>query len=112
MLPLYARALLPSLPLVPSLPGLRMGSGALPDGLGPRGTGVRVERAHLAAYARLTGHRFGDTLPAHYPHVLAFEQHLRVLVDRHFPFAPLGLVHLGNSGTGPPARTADGGAGA
>jgi acyl dehydratase len=106
-LPLYARALLPSLPLVRGRPGSRTSSGSLPEGLEQRRTGVRVDRAHLATYARLTGHRFGDALPAHYPHVLAFEQHLRLLVDRRFPFAPLGLVHVDNSVTVHRTVTAD-----
>ena len=94
-LPLYARAVLPSLPLVGSLPGLRKATGDLPD-LELRRDGVRVDRDHLASYARLTGHRLSDTLPGLYPHVPAFALHLRLLVDQRFPFAPLGLVHVDN----------------
>ena len=104
---LYARALLPSLPLAGSLPGLSRpspsragdGPGDLPGKLERRRTGVRVDRENQASYARLTGHRLGDTLPGLYPHVLAFEMHLRLMVDRRFPFAPLGLVHVANAAT-------------
>jgi acyl dehydratase len=95
-LTLYARATLPSLPLVGSLPGVRKAPGGLPDELERRRTGVGVDRDHLAAYARLTGNRLGDTLPGLYPHLPAFEPQLRLLADRRFPFPPLGLVHVGN----------------
>ncbi len=94
-LPLYARAVLPSLPLVGALPGVRKASGDVPD-LELRRAGVRVDREHLAAYSRLTGHRLGDRLPGLYPHLPAFVLQLRLLVDRRFPFAPLGLVHVAN----------------
>ncbi len=94
-LPLYARAVLPSLPLVGSLPGVRKATGALPD-LELRRDGVRVDRDHLVSYARLTGHRLSDTLPGLYPHVPAFALHLGLMVDRRFPFAPMGLVHVDN----------------
>jgi acyl dehydratase len=96
---LYVRAALPSLPGVRALPGLRMPTGGRPEDLEQRRTGVRVDRDHLATYVRLTGDRLGDTLPGLYPHVPAFELHLRLLVDRRFPFAPLGLVHVANSVT-------------
>jgi len=94
-LPLYARAVLPSLPLVGSLPGVRKATGALAD-LELRHDGVRVDRDHVASYARLTGHRLSDSLPGLYPHLPAFALHLALLVDRRFPFAPLGLVHVDN----------------
>lgn len=93
---LYARAVLPAVPGVGRLPGVRKISGGLPD-LELRRTGVRVDRDQLAAYARLTGNRVGDVLPGLYPHLSAHQLLLRLLVDRHFPFAALGLVHVENS---------------
>lgn len=104
---LYARAVLPSLPGVRALPGLRTPGDGLPEALEQRRSGVRIDRDHLAAYVRLTGHRLGDTLPGLYPHVPAFEPQLRLLVDRRFPFPPLGLVHVANTVTVHRAVTAD-----
>lgn len=58
--------------------------------------GVRADREHLAAYDRVCGFRLGDTLPATYPHVLAFPLALRLMTAREFPFPLLGLVHVEN----------------
>ncbi len=96
-LSLYARAVLPSLPLLGSLPGLRkQPKDGLPD-LEIRRTGVRTDTDHLAAYARLTGHALADRLPGLYPHLAAFGPQLVLLTDRRFPFAALGLVHVENT---------------
>ncbi len=96
-LPLYARAVLSSLPVVGSLPGLRrQPGGGLPD-LEIRRTGVRTDTDHLAAYSRLTGHALADRLPGLYPHLAAFGPQLALLTDRRFPYAALGLVHLANT---------------
>ncbi len=109
-LPLFARAVLPSLPLVGGLPGLRKNhgaaSGGLPD-LELLRVGVTTDTEHLAAYARLTGHALSDRLPGLYPHLAAFAPHLSLLADRRFPFAALGLVQLGNSVTQVRPLTAD-----
>jgi len=37
-----------------------------------------------------------DRLPATYPHVVAFPLAMRIMTERSFPFAVLGLVHIGN----------------
>ncbi|GGM84526.1 MaoC/PaaZ C-terminal domain-containing protein [Dactylosporangium sucinum] len=58
--------------------------------------GVRTDREHLAAYDRVCGFRLGDTLPATYPHVLAFPLALRLMTAGEFPFPLLGLVHVAN----------------
>ena len=97
-LPLYARALLPSLPLVGGLPGVRKDTGGLPE-LALRRVGVRTDTDHLAAYARLTGHTLSDRLPGLYPHLAAFAPQLALIADRSFPFAALGLVHVASSVT-------------
>lgn len=58
-----------------------------------------VDRAHLAAYARLCGFRFGDAVPVPYLHVLGFPQQIELMATRAFPFALPGLVHVRNTGT-------------
>ena len=57
---------------------------------------VRVDVAQLAAYNRVCGFRLSDTLPATYPHVLAFPLAMSLMTDASFPFPLLGLVHLSN----------------
>ena len=58
--------------------------------------GVRVDRAHLAAYARVCGFRLRDELPATYPHVLAFPLAMSLMARPAFPLPLLGLVHVAN----------------
>ena len=57
---------------------------------------VRVDRARLAAYQRLTGYAVEDTLPQPYPWVLAFPVQNALMARRDFPVPLPGLVHLGN----------------
>ncbi len=59
--------------------------------------GVAVDRDALAAYDRVCGFRLADTLPATYPHVLAFPLALELMAAGDFPFGVLGLVHVGNA---------------
>ena len=71
-----------------------------PDGLPERELrrdAVEVDRAHLAAYDRVCGFPLGDTLPATYPHVLAFPLAIELMASGDFPFGVLGLVHVGNA---------------
>lgn len=75
------------------LPGRRPGT--LPD-VEILHRGVRVDRAHLAAYDRVCGLRLTDRLPATYPHVLAFPPAMRLMTDPAFPLPPIGLVHVTN----------------
>jgi acyl dehydratase len=58
--------------------------------------GVTVDREHLAAYDRVCGFRLTDTLPATYPHVLAFPVAMRLMSAPDFPFPVVGLVHVTN----------------
>jgi acyl dehydratase len=62
-----------------------------------RRDGIAVDRRRLAAYDRVCGFRVGDTLPATYPHVLAFPLALELMAAGDFPFGVLGLVHTGNA---------------
>ncbi|HEU5241844.1 MAG TPA: MaoC/PaaZ C-terminal domain-containing protein [Ornithinibacter sp.] len=57
---------------------------------------VRVDRARLTAYQRLTGHAVDDTLPQPYPWVLAFPVQTALMTRRDFPLALPGMVHLEN----------------
>ncbi len=57
---------------------------------------VRVDRARLAAYQRLTGHAVDDTLPQPYPWVLAFPVQTALMARRDFPVPLPGMVHLSN----------------
>ncbi|MBU2665301.1 hypothetical protein KOI35_17490 [Actinoplanes bogorensis] len=59
--------------------------------------GVTVDVEHLAAYGKICGFRLNDTLPATYPHVLAFPLGMRLLTASDFPFPAVGLVHIGNT---------------
>jgi acyl dehydratase len=57
---------------------------------------VRVDRDHLAAYARVCGYRLRDVLPSTFVHVLTFPLSVALMADRHFPFPLPGLVHVAN----------------
>jgi acyl dehydratase len=95
-LPLYARAILPALPLVRSLPGVRHEGSDAPDLTLVR-EGVRTDPNHLADYAALCAFRLTDTLPVTYPHIAAFGLQLALITDAAFPFAPMGTVHVANT---------------
>lgn len=58
--------------------------------------GLRVDADNLAAYARATGLRFGDTLPVTYPFTLVFPLVMKLMVSEGFPFAAMGSVHAEN----------------
>src|SRR5258708_26677147 len=55
-----------------------------------------VDRDRLAAYDRVCGFQLRDTLPATYPHMLAFPLHMALMTDSRFPFGAIGLVHIYN----------------
>jgi MaoC like domain len=58
---------------------------------------VRVDRAHLAEYARVCGFPVADALPTTYPHVLGFPLQVALMADRVFPLPLPGLVHIRNT---------------
>ncbi|HEY3758886.1 MAG TPA: MaoC/PaaZ C-terminal domain-containing protein [Solirubrobacteraceae bacterium] len=95
ILPLYARTIAPLLPGASLLPFVGGRGGELPA-LELALPQVAVDRDRLAAYTHVCGFSLRDTLPATYPHVLAFGLHLALLTDRRFPFPAIGLVHLSN----------------
>jgi acyl dehydratase len=77
------------------LPGLGGGEPELPD-LELRLPDVEIDREHLTAYDRVCGFTLRDTLPATYPHVIAFPLAMEVMTDSSFPFPVIGMVHIEN----------------
>jgi acyl dehydratase len=83
---------------------LRAAAGALPfvprgDSLPDRTLTVddlEIDRANVAAYANVTGLRFGDTVPLTYPFALTFPTVMALVTGFDFPFAAMGSVHLEN----------------
>ena len=92
---LFARAGLSMVPGAAALPWVAGGGGTVPGTALVR-TGVRVDRDRLAAYARVCGFDLSDTLPATYPHLLAFPLALALMTDGTFPVSAIGLVHIDN----------------
>jgi acyl dehydratase len=92
--PLFARAALGSIPLVPGLAGTRR-AGELPNR--SLAAEVTIDRDRLAAYDRACGFAFADRIPATYPHVLAFALQLELITDAAFPLPAIGLVHVANA---------------
>lgn len=90
-LEIYARAALGALPIV--------GKSGVGTSL-PKQTlaleGLRVNQQNLAAYARVCGLRFGDTLPVTYPFTLVFPTVMKLMVSAEFPFPAIGSVHTDN----------------
>jgi acyl dehydratase len=93
--PLMLKAVLPAIPVIGGLPGIKHGSNTVPDLVLER-RGVGTDPKHLATYNEVCGFGRGDTLPATYPHMAAFALHMTLMTDTAFPFAPVGLVHLRN----------------
>lgn len=93
---LYGRAALGALPGAGLIPFVGGRGSELPD-LALGLDAVEVDRDRLAEYCRVCAFTLRDTLPATYPHVLAFPLQMRLMADGDFPFPLLGLVHLDNS---------------
>jgi acyl dehydratase len=94
--PMMVKAVLPTLPGVSALPGVRRSGGELPD-LELVHREVHVEQSHVHAYADVCRYPRKDTLPLTYLHMLAFPLHMSLMTDSSFPFPAMGLVHLENS---------------
>jgi acyl dehydratase len=83
---------------------LRAAAGALP--LVPRGdqlptrtvtvAELPIDRSNVAAYAAVTGLRYGDTVPLTYPFALTFPTVMSLVTAFDFPFAAIGAVHTEN----------------
>lgn len=83
---------------------LRAAAGALPfvprsDTLPDRTVTVddlTIDPADVAAYAQVTGLRFGDSVPLTYPFALTFPTVMSLVTGFDFPFAAMGSVHTEN----------------
>jgi len=83
---------------------LRAAAGALPfiprgDDLPNRTLTVAelpIDRSNVAAYAAVTGLRFGDAVPLTYPFVLTFPTVMSLITEFDFPFPAMGAVHVEN----------------
>jgi acyl dehydratase len=95
MLPMLARAGAGAIPGASKLPFLAGGGKDVPD-LTLVLDDVEIDRDRLAAYSRVCGFSLRDTVPATYPHILAFPLHMSLMTDSSFPFPAIGLVHIYN----------------
>src|SRR5262249_36062481 len=59
--------------------------------------GVEVQTEELSAYNRVCGFRLRDTVPATYPHVLAFPLSMSLMTEPTFPYPVIGLIHVANA---------------
>jgi acyl dehydratase len=83
---------------------VRAAAGALPfvsrpDSLPERSVTVpelAIDRSNVAAYAAVTGLRYGDTVPLTYPFALTFPIMMSLVSGFDFPFAAMGSVHTEN----------------
>jgi acyl dehydratase len=92
---LFARAGAGAVPGLGRLPFLPSRRPELPDTVLALDE-LTVQRERLARYNRVCGFRLRDTLPATYPHILAFPLQLALMSDPAFPVPPIGLVHISN----------------
>lgn len=83
---------------------LRAAAGALPmvprgDQLPNRTVTVEelpIDHTNVAAYAAVTGLRFGNNVPLTYPFTLTFPAIMSLVSGFDFPFAAMGSVHVEN----------------
>ncbi len=59
-------------------------------------SGVPIDRERLNKYREVCGFSDNGILPITYPHILAFPLHMEILVNKHFPYKAMGIVHLSN----------------
>ncbi|MGV0991288.1 MAG: MaoC/PaaZ C-terminal domain-containing protein [Mycobacterium sp.] len=82
------RAALGSLPLIPRGDRLPDRTLIVDD--------VAIDRSNVAAYAAITGLRYGGTVPLTYPFVLTYPMVMELVTGFDFPFAAMGAVHIEN----------------
>jgi len=83
---------------------LRAAAGAMPfvprgDRLPDRTVKVDelpIDHTNVAAYAAVTGLRYGNNVPLTYPFALTFPTMMSLVTGFDFPFAAMGSVHLEN----------------
>jgi acyl dehydratase len=84
-----ARAAVGALPIVPRGDQLPSRTVVVDD--------VAIDRSNVAAYAAVTGLRYGDTVPLTYPFALTFPTVMQLITGFDFPFPAMGAVHVANS---------------
>ena len=96
MLGLFGKAALGTIPVVSTLPliGGTRASDVSDEVLVLKD--VSVDSTRLIAYSNVCGFTVLETLPATYPHMLAFPLHLRLMTEPTFPFPAIGMVHIYN----------------
>src|SRR5262245_51432185 len=57
---------------------------------------LAIDPANVAAYANVTGLRYGDAVPLTYPFALTFPMVMSLVSGFDFPFAAMGSVHTEN----------------
>jgi acyl dehydratase len=57
---------------------------------------VPIDRANVAAYAAVTGLRYGNAVPLTYPFALTFPTMMSLMTAFDFPFAAMGSIHTEN----------------
>ena len=95
MAALFARAGAAMIPGASQLPFVGGGGREIPE-LTLKLTDLAIDADRLAAYNRVCGFDLRDTIPATYPHILAFPLQLSLMTDPAFPFPAIGLVHIAN----------------
>jgi len=59
---------------------------------------IKPDYKKVKLYAKVCGFKFeGQDLPITYPHVLAFNLHLKLMTHKRFPLPVMGLVHIRNT---------------
>ena len=59
---------------------------------------IKPNHKKVIRYARACNFRLeGQALPVTYPHILAFNLHLKVMTHKRFPLPVMGLVHIRNT---------------
>ena len=91
----YLKAALPMIPGASRLPFVAGGGGEIPNT--ELQSTATVDPSRLAAYAKVCGFRLGNDMPPTYPHILAFDLHMRLMTSGDFPFPAVGLVHIENA---------------
>jgi acyl dehydratase len=96
MLGLFGKAALGTIPVVSTLP--LIGGTRAPDVSDKVLVlkDVTVDPDRLIAYSKVCGFTVLETLPATYPHMLAFPLHLQLMTEPSFPFPAIGMVHIYN----------------
>lgn len=88
MLPLFAKAVVRA--------GVKPGKNPELPNKGVRLSDIMLDAKHLATYRKVCGFKADGYLPVTYPHLHAHPLFMSLLLDKDFPFAAMGLVHVRN----------------